>query len=931
MTETAPLRGRHRELAELDALVDRARAGHSGALVVSGEAGVGKTALVDRVAARAATDVRVERIVASESEMELAYAGLQQLCGHMMSSAGRLPTPQREAIEAAFGLRQASAPSPFLVGLALLGLLTEAAGDRALLCIVDDAQWLDEASARAVAFAARRLDAEGIAIVLAMRTVGEVFAGLRQMVVEGVGHDDARELLRLAAPGGLDRRVRDQLIAEARGNPLALRELPRALSPAEIAGGFALTGAMPLESRIEQSLVAQLEPLPEPARLLLLLAAADPTGDPELLWRASAALGLGTEDFDAARDADALVVGTRVGFRHPLVRSAIYRAASPEDRRRVHAALADVTNVDQDPDRRAWHRASATLRPDEEVAADLERSAVRARTRGGAAAAGAFLERAAELTPEPVRRGQRLIAAAEAKHEAGAPAAALRLLDTARDHPLTALQEALVARLRARAGYALRRDSSGPQLLLAAAQGLEGLDPVLARDTYIEALSAAIYGGRLGDAEQVAAVSNAILEATSGEDSDRARDLILRGQALLAAKGQEAALETLRRAQRAFLEQAPDSLELHWMWFASRAAQDLWDARALRALADRQVELARAEGVVTVLPIALSLLMVAQTVDGELDAAEASCDEIDAIKDVTGHPLPQYGRLFLAAYRGQAGEAERLAAQIRPDAQARGEGYGLSAVNFAEAILYNGLGRFAEAVAGGRRELPYTHELSHAMRTLLELVEAATHTGERELAEQAFEQLANVTRPVGTNWASAVLVMAEAQLHEGDEAEARYRDAIERFERERIPIMVGRCRLLYGEELSRQGRHDDARRELRAAYELLSGIGLNGFAERAARALSASGETLRVRAHGSAAQLTDQELNVARLAREGLTNRDIGARLFISARTAEYHLRKVFMKLGIRGRAELKTALAELDQAAPGTGKPMGAEPMPGP
>ncbi|MFG1688254.1 AAA family ATPase [Nonomuraea sp. NPDC049269] len=923
MTETAPLRGRHRELMELGALMDRARAGHSGALIVSGEAGVGKTALLDRMAARAATDVRVERIVASESEMELAYAGLQQLCGHMMGSSGRLPAPQREAIEAAFGLRQASAPSPFLVGLALLGLLTEAAGDRTLLCIVDDAQWLDEASARAVAFAARRLDVEGIVIVLAMRTVNEVFAGLRQLVVEGVGDDDARELLRLAVPGGLDQRVRDQLIAEARGNPLALRELPWALSPAEIAGGFTLTGSIPLESRIEQSLVAQLEPLPESVRLLLLLAAADPTGDPGLLWRASAALGLGPEDFDAARNADALAVGTRVGFRHPLVRSAVYRAASPQDRRRVHAALADVTSVEHDPDRRAWHRASATLRPDEEVAADLERSAVRARTRGGAAAAGAFLERAAELTPAPVRRVQRLIAAAEAKHEAGAPAAALHLLDTARDHPLTALQEALVARLRARAGYALHRDSSGPQLLLAAAQGLEGLDPVLARDTYIEALSAAIYGGRLGDAEQVAAVSNAILEATAAEEPDaaeepspaeesgRARDLILRGQALLAAKGQEAAIDTLRRAQRAFLEQAPDSLELHWMWFASRAAQDLWDARGLRALADRQVELARVEGVVTVLPIALSLLMVAQTVDGELDAAEASCDEIDAIKDVTGHPLPQYGRFFLAAYRGQAGEAEPLAEQIRADAQARGEGYGLSAVNFGEAILYNGLGRFAEAVASGCRELPYTHELSHAMRTLLELVEAATHTGELALAEQAFEQLANVTRPVGTNWALAVLVMAEAQLHEGDEAQALYLDAIDRFERERIPIMVGRCRLLYGEELNRQGRHADAREQLRAAYEVLSGIGLSGFAGRAARELSASGETLRVRAHGSAAQLTDQELNVARLAREGLTNRDIGARLFISARTAEYHLRKVFMKLGIRGRAELKTALAD--------------------
>ncbi len=911
--EAAPLWGRSRELAELESLLGRARSGRSGALVVSGEAGVGKTALLNYAAAHAAASVRTKSIVASESEMELPYAGLQLLCNPMMQAIGNLPAPQREALETAFGLRAAPAPGPLLVGLAVLGLLTEFAETRPLLCIVDDAQWLDEDSAQAIAFVARRLDAEGIVIALAMRTVGERFAGLPQLVVEGLGDDDARELFQIAVPGPVDVRVRDQLIAEARGNPLALRELPRALGPAEIAGGFALTSSMPLESRIEQSVIAQLEPLPEPTRLLLLLAAADPTGDPGLLWRASTELGLGPENFDLAERADALVVGARVGFRHPLVRSAIYRAASPDDRRRVHAALADATDVERDPDRRAWHRASATLRPDETVAADLVRSAARARTRGGAAATAAFLERAAALTPAPFARAQRLIAAAEAKHDAGAPETALRLLDTAQDEHLTVLQEALIARLRARAGYALRRDSSGARQLLAAAQGLEPLDRALARDTYIEALAAAIYGGRLGDANEVAAVSQAILEATADDHSDRAHDLILRGQALLAAEGQTAAIPTLRRALNAFLENPPDAHELHWMWFASRAAQDLWDARALRALADRQVELARADGVLTVLPIALSLLMLAQTVDGDLDAADASCDEIDAIKEVTGHPLPPYGRMFLAAYRGQAEEVGRLAKDVRVDGEARGEGYALSAANFAEAILYNGLGRYSEAVEVGRRELPYTHELSHAMRTLLELVEAATRTGEGELAEEAFVRLAGVTTPLGNDWALGVLAMAEAQLREGGEAERLYRDAIERFERQGVPIMIGRTRLLYGEALRRQNRRVDAREQLRAAYDLLSGAGLNGFAERAARELSATGETVRTRTVETLSQLTDQELNVARLAREGLTNRDIGARLFISARTAEYHLRKVFIKLGIASRAELKTALADLE------------------
>lgn len=909
--DATPLTGRARELSELRGLVAHARSGRSGALVVSGEAGMGKTALLDRMADAAAGRVQVKRMVASESEMQLAYAGLQQLCGQLIGGARHLPDPQREALETAFGLRAASPPSPLLVGLAVLGLLTEVAGDGGLLCIVDDAQWLDEVSAQAVAFVARRLDAEGIAIVLAMRSVGPVFADLPRLVVRGLGDADARTLFHRALPGPIDERVRDQVIAESRGNPLALRELPRALGPAGIAGGFSLVGSMPLERRIEQSLLAQLTPLPDQTRLVLLVAAADPTGDPALLWRACAALGVGTEHIDAARHADALLVGARVGFRHPLVRSAVYRAASPQDRRRVHAALADATDVERDPDRRAWHRASSVLQPDEEVAAELERSALRARTRGGAAAAAAFLERSAELTPAPTARAQRLIASAEAKHDAGASEAALRLLDSTRDLPLTALQEALVARSRARAEYALRRDRSGARALLAAAQGLEGLDQGLARDTYIEALAAAVYRGRLGDANDAAAVAGAILDATADDESDRARDLLLRGQALLAVEGQEAAIPTLRRAMRAFLDQPVDALELHWMWFASRAAQDLWEPEMMIELAERQVALVRAAGVLTVLPIALSLQMVAQTLDGRLDAAEASCDEIDAIKHVTGLPLPPYGRMFLAAYRGHADEAERLARQVRAEGEERGEGYALSAANFSDAILYNGLGRHDEALAAARRELPYTHELNHAMRALLELVEAAVRVGERPLAEEALARLAGVTRPLRTDYALGVLAMAEAQLRDGDEAEALYRDALERFERQGIPIMVGRARLLYGEALRRVQRRVDARVQLRAAHEVLLACGLQGFAERAARELRLTGETLRVRRPGAVEQLTDQELNVAHLAREGLTNRDIGARLFISARTAEYHLGKVFTKLGITSRADLRTALTD--------------------
>jgi DNA-binding CsgD family transcriptional regulator len=910
--ERPALRGREQELATLATVIDRARSGRSGALVVAGEAGVGKTALLRAaVAPLDARTVRVERIVAAESEMELPYAGVHQLCGRMMGLAVQLPEPQRDALEAALGLRSGAPPSPFLVGLSLLGLLSEAAAERPLVCVVDDAHWLDEVSRRALAFVARRLDAEGIALLLGTRRVPDEFAGLERLTVGGLADEAARELFRLAVPGTIDRRVRDQLIAEARGNPLALQELPRALSPAQMAGGFALVGSLPLESRIEESVLAQLAPLPAEARMVLLLASADPTGDPALLWRAIAVLGLDAGALDAAERSGALEVGTRIGFRHPIVRSAVYRAGAPADRRRVHAALAEATYAERDPDRRAWHRASATVRPDEAVAHALEESADRARTRGGVAAVALFLERSAELTPARGRRAQRLIAAAQAKHDAGAPEPALRLLDTADDLTLTPLQQALAARLRAQARYALRRDHGALGELLAAARRLESLHPVLARDTYLEALAAALYSSRLGHEEDVPTVARAILDVTADDHSHRARDLILRGQALLALEGQSAAVETLRAALAAFEHQTPDQLELRWMWLGCRAAVDLWDADALRALADRQATIAREQGVLAILPITLCFVMSVRLMDGDLDGFSHACDEVDLIKSATGHLLPRFGRVILEAFRGRDEALARRVGPLRRDAERRGEGNALSVANYAEAVAANGAGRYADAVAAARQELPHAREYSFAMRTLPELVEAAVRTDDRELAEQGLAQLAAVTRPAGGDWALGVLAMTEAQLASGTEAEARYEDAIERFARARMPLMEGRTRLLYGEALRRQARRIDARVELRAAHRLLSQCGAEAFAERAARELAATGETMRPRLAEATDALTEQELNVARLAREGLTNRDIGSRLFISSRTAEYHLRKVFLKLGLSSRAELKQALTE--------------------
>ncbi len=459
------LLGRDRELTRLSTLVQRMRDGHSGALVLSGEAGAGKTALLDRIADTAGPTVRVERMVASESEVELPYAGLQLMCSRLMTERSSPPCPAARCAPGGLRAARRGFAEPAAGRAGGVGLAHPGRERGPLLCIVDDAQWFDGVSALAITSVIRRLDDERIAVILAMRQVDERFADLPQLTVGGLGDEDARQLLRRNLPSAIDPRVVDQLIAESHGNPLALRELPGSLSPTQLAGGFALASLMPLESRIERSLLSRLESLAPSTRMLLLLAAADPTGDPGLLWRASTALGLGPEDFEAAQQADALIVGARVSFRHPLIRSAVYQAASPQDRRNVHAALAVATSVDQDPDRRAWHRASATIQPDEEVAADLEQSASRARTRGGVAATAAFLERAAELSPSPTRRVERLIASAEAKHEAGAPEMALRLLDSIRDQPLTAFQEASIGRMRARANYALRRDRSAPRQL----------------------------------------------------------------------------------------------------------------------------------------------------------------------------------------------------------------------------------------------------------------------------------------------------------------------------------------------------------------------------------------------------------------------------------------------------------------------------------
>jgi hypothetical protein len=713
----------------LDRLVEDVRAGQSGVLVLRGEAGVGKTALLEYLQGRA-SGCRIARAAGVESEMELPFAGLHQLCVPMLHRLGRLPGPQGDALGAAFGLREGDAPDRFLVGLAVLSLLSDVAEEHPLICVVDDAQWLDRASAQALAFVTRRLVAESVAVVFAVRESGDEqdLTGLPVLQVRGLADPDARALLESVVTGPLDERVRDRIVAETRGNPLALLELPHGLTPGQLAGGFGLPDAPALSGRIEESFQRRLEALPTDTRELLLVAAAEPVGDPVPVWRAAKRLGVGVE----------VEFGGRVRFRHPLVRSAVYRSAPEEARHRVHRALAEATDPDLDPDRRAWHRAHATPALDEDVAAELERSAGRAQARGGLAAAAAFLERAAELTPEPACRARRTLAAAQCKHQAGVPDTALELLAMVEAGPLDELEQARAELLRAQIAFAVNRGRDAPPLLLAAAKRLEPLDATLARETYVDAFSAALFAGRLARGGGVREVAEAVLTADWGDSSRRsplACDLLLDGLAILTTQGYAAAATTLKRALRAFRDE-PMSEEdtLRWLWLACRIARALGDDASWDELTDRQVQLARNAGALSLLPIALIERFGVQLFLGDLDAAASLVAEAEAVVEATGSQLAPQGAMALAAWRGREAEASALIQASRQEVELRGEGLWLIATEWASAVLFNGLGRYKDALSAAEQAAEDPHELGLSTWVPTEIIEAAVRSGEPERA-----------------------------------------------------------------------------------------------------------------------------------------------------------------------------------------------------
>jgi DNA-binding CsgD family transcriptional regulator len=906
------LLGRRDECAALDRLVADVLASSSRVLVLRGEAGVGKSALLGYLSGRI-TGWHVASAVGVESEMELAYSGLHQLCAPLLDHLDELPVPQRDALATVFGLSTGPAPDRFLVGLATLTLVAQAAEQHPLACIVDDAQWLDSASAQMLAFVARRLLAERIVLVCAARTgIGDgVLAGLPALEIRGLSDGDARPLLLSHVHSPVDAALADQIVAESHGNPLALLELPRTWQATDLAGGFGLPASQPVTGKIEHSYVQRLRLLPADTQLLVLTAAAEPLGDRRLLRRAAGALGIEMAAAPAV-GAGLVQVRRRVEFAHPLVRSAVYRAADAADRRRVHRALAEATDAHTDPDRRAWHRARATSGPDEEVAAELERSAGRAQARAGLAAAAAFLTRAAELTPLPAARTRRALAAAFASVQAGAFEGTRTLLTVARDGPVDELQRAQIDLISAQLAFASSRGNEATMLMLAAAQRLQPLKLQVARQTYLDAFSAAQFAARLDDGVGTAEVARAVRSAPRRPDDEPTPgDLLL--DAFVALTEDYATAVPLGRDALTRLRRDPDSAQenLRWLWQGCVLALELWDDESAYDLSGHHLQMARKMGALSELPLAFGSRTPVLVFCGELVAAVSLVEESRSVHEAAGIAEAPYGALVLTAWRGQAREGRELIDVTIGEASARGEGVGVAISEYSHAVLCNGLGQYDEALAAARGACADPREMVAHNWGMTELIESAARTGRTDLAADALQRLTTKAQACRTDWALGIAARSRALLSTGDIAERGFREAVGHLSRTRVHGELARAHLLYGEWLRRANRRVDARRELALADEMFTAMGMEGFAERTRRELLATGAIVRKRTVDAAQRLTAQEALIARLARDGLSNPEIGAQLFISTRTVEWHLRKVFTKLGVSSRGQLQRVLSD--------------------
>lgn len=916
--QRALLRGREMECRTIRQLISDTQSGRSQVLVLRGEAGVGKTAMLG-YGVEQAQAFRVIQIAGVESDMELAFAGLQQFCLPLMSLVDVLPEPQRDALNVAFGRGTGPAPDRFLVGLAVLSLLAASSNRQPLLCIVDDAQWLDQVSVQVLGFVARRLMADRVALLFGVRDAPDILVGLPDLEIGGLSDDDARDLLESVMVGGIDPGIRDRVVAETRGIPLALLEIPRKFSAAELAGGFWNMGVRSSPGQLEAGFVQRLARLPAQTQKLLLVAAAEPVGDSGLFLRAAAILGIAVDALAPAEAAGVIEFGPRMRFHHPLIRSAAYQTASLADRREVHRALAEATDPLLDPDRRVWHAASGATGPDEAIAAELVTSAGRAQARGGIAAAAAFLERATVLTLDPAMRSSRALAAAQAKRDAAAPAAAEELLAIAQSGPLTVLQRGLAARIRAQMEFARSRGGeTGAQQtieaakqLCAAASQLENLDDDLARETYLEALAAAMYAGRLGDPrvlKQIAEAGRAAVDRLP--EVVRAVDFLLSGMARRIIDGPGAGSDHLRSALESWDAQTKrdDGPPPHWPFpiALESAAHELWDDAVLQHIATDMVRRARDTGALAVLPPALAYLAGVHVYAGEFAAAAGFLDEATTITAAMGHTPVKYHSLTLAAWRGVAADASALIESAASDGTARGEGRLVGLAGYTCAVLFNGLGRYDEALAAARTCCEY-EDLGFYSWCLYELIEAAMHVGDRPTAQAALPDFEARAGSSDTDWGLGAVAGAQALLAPQDSAEALFTEAIDRLDRAGIGLHLARTQLSFGEWLRRANRRRDARLHLGSAHQMFTRMGAEGFAERTRRELTATGEKVRRQPVGTGDELTPQEAQIARLAADGLTNQEIGAQLFISTHTVEWHLRKVFVKLDITSRRQLRT------------------------
>ena len=904
------LSGRRSECAALDRLLDQVRGGHSAVMVLRGEAGIGKTALLRYVTDQAA-GFTLAWCMGVESDMELAFAGLHDLCGPLLSCLDGLIEPQREALSVALGLRSGERPEPFLVALAALNLLAQAGEERPLLCVVDDMQWVDQASAQVLGFVGRRLLAEPVGLVLAVRTTpgwDDPLAGLPDLRLSGLDERSARALLASVTTARLDESVRRRIVEEAHGNPLALVEL----GAVDFAGGFAMPDAVSVPRRIQDQYLTRLRALPRGTRLALLVAAADPVGDPALLQRAAHLVNVPIHAADSAVDAGLLDLGAGVRFRHPLLRSAVYGAAEEEERRAVHAALAEATDPQLDPDRRAWHRAYAAGAADEEVAAELIGSADRAQSRGGVAAAAAFWERAVALTPDPGRRAARALVAAEAKYAAGDFAATEKLLAAAEVGPLDQQGQARLERMRVQIQFGLQltflrnRGREAPLLLLQAAARLQPLDPVLALETLLEGLVTGMYAGRLAAGDGLAAVAHAAKSVPLGPEPAHPL-LLLRGLAVRVLDGYVAAAPLLKEALRLYRAQ-PMQLDALCHPYCLVVAE-LWDDDAWFQVSDGQVQLARSTGTLSWLPVALGWLSEFHVRAGEFAEAEALISEWQTLDPGVGEISLQYDAVLLAAWRGDTAHATDLFEKMVVAGSRRGEGVALTYVDFAKSVLYNSLAEYDRAAEAAHNAVE-ANEFLFSYWALPELVEAAARSGLPARAATACERLSEMAAASGTYSARAAAALARALTSDGNVAEGLYREAIELLVGTRMASHLARARLCYGEWLRRAKRLPEATNQLRTAFDAFSAMGANAFAERARRELEAIGEKVRTHREDPEAALTPQEHQIAQLARTRRTNPEIGAELFMSARTVEWHLRNVFTKLDISSRDELETALS---------------------